>query len=323
MAKKRPGPYVGLSANYADDEKIMMAGEDAELLYIRMLAYAARTPLTEGLIADSVLRSRLGIIERDAYDDSGNVTGKVPGTDAVSRAEKLLEVGLISRTDSGWLINSWLRWNRSVEEMGKERRSDQKRKSRLTSSSAETAPETGTEGTPDNRPFPPTNDQDQDQDHSAGSADKPKTRATQFPESFTITDSHRAKAKEFGVNPDWEVQKFENHHRAKGSTFKDWSRAFHTWLTNAAEFQGNRPATGAQPAQPPSAEPERFSDDDGDGRGYYRPYSDRPEVIHARGTGEQPPGPEHYVTWPSVPATQEDLNEDKRVKPTRSSPYSP
>lgn len=124
MAMRRPGTYVPLSAHYADDEKIMEAGEDAELLYLRMLAYAARTPLTEGWISDRVLRSRLGILPRE----SGNGAGTVPGTDAGSRAERLRDSRLIEREGDGWRIISWLRWNRSAEEMGREQARDRSRK---------------------------------------------------------------------------------------------------------------------------------------------------------------------------------------------------
>lgn len=121
---RKPGPYVALSAFYADDEKIMEAGEDAELLYVRMLAYCSRTPLTEGWISDRALKSRLGILPRDA----GNGAGNVPGTDAGSRAGRLQESGLITRDGTGWRINSWLKWNRSAQEMGRERARDRGRK---------------------------------------------------------------------------------------------------------------------------------------------------------------------------------------------------
>lgn len=127
MAMRKPGPYAPLSAHYADDERIMEAGEDAELLYVRMLAYAARTPTTEGWISDAVIQSRLGIIPR--YDGSG----MVPGTDAGSRAGKLRETGLITRDGNGYRITSWLRWNKSAAEMGKERDRDRKRKKPTTS----------------------------------------------------------------------------------------------------------------------------------------------------------------------------------------------
>lgn len=126
---RKPGQYAPLSAHYADDERIMEAGEDAELLYVRMLAYAARTPMTEGWISDAVLHSRLGITPRVA----GNGAGNEPGTDAGSRAERLREVGLIERSDNGWRITSWLKWNRSIEEMGRERTRDARRKKATTS----------------------------------------------------------------------------------------------------------------------------------------------------------------------------------------------
>ena len=122
MAMRKPGPYAPLYANYADDERIMAVGEDAELLYVRMLAYAARTPRTEGWIADAVIQSRLGILPR--YDESGMVAG----TDAGSRAGRLADSGLITRINDGYRITSWLKWNRSVEEMDREQRRDRSRK---------------------------------------------------------------------------------------------------------------------------------------------------------------------------------------------------
>lgn len=133
MAMRKPGAYAPLYANYADDEAIMTAGEDAELMYIRMLAYAARTPLTEGWISDRVIQSRLGILPRAAGDGAGSDAGIEPGTDAGSRAEKLCTVGLIERDGDGFRIVSWLRWNRSVEEMGRERARDSGRKNTPTS----------------------------------------------------------------------------------------------------------------------------------------------------------------------------------------------
>lgn len=248
MAMKRPGPYVGLSANYADDEKIMQAGEDAELLYIRMLAYAARTPLTEGWISDSVLQSRLGILPRTAYDNSGKVTGNVTGTDALSRAEKLLEVGLITRQDSGWHINSWLRWNRSIEEMGKERTQDRSRKTGLTRGSAQQVPEMAPETIPNKAQVPSSNDQDQDQDHYASSArSSKKAPETPFPDAFEVKDSHREKAQKYGLDVEWQRTKFEDHHRSKDSRFRDWSKAFHTWLNNAAEFSTGKSGSAPEP----------------------------------------------------------------------------
>lgn len=37
-----------------------------------------------------------------------------------------------------------------------------------------------------------------------------------------------------------EVDKFRNHHTAKGSKMKDWQAAFRTWISNADEWRGGR-----------------------------------------------------------------------------------
>ena len=124
MAMKRPGIYAPLSAYYFDDAAIMEVGEDAELLYVRMLAYASRQMEFEGFISDRVILTRLGIMPRE----SGNGTGNVPGTDAGSRAGLLAEYGLLTREEGGYRISGWLKWNKSAAELGKERARDRQRK---------------------------------------------------------------------------------------------------------------------------------------------------------------------------------------------------
>lgn len=110
MARKKPGAYAPLSAHYADDDRIMAAGEEAELLYLRALAYCARTPKTEGHLTFAQVRFRLGL------------------DGAEERAEKCAEVGLLERTDSGYRIASWLKWNLSAEEVERVRTQDRHRK---------------------------------------------------------------------------------------------------------------------------------------------------------------------------------------------------
>lgn len=41
-----------------------------------------------------------------------------------------------------------------------------------------------------------------------------------------------------------QTDKFLDHHRAKGSTFKDWDSAWRTWMRNAVEFSQRRAAHG-------------------------------------------------------------------------------
>ena len=100
MARKRPGIYAALSAYYFDDIAIMGAGENAELLYIRMLAYAARMPEMNGSIPAPVIAYRLGF----------------QPDDALARAQRLTDSGLLEVVEGGYMIRSWTRWNPTEED---------------------------------------------------------------------------------------------------------------------------------------------------------------------------------------------------------------
>lgn len=91
--------YVKLDASYDDDDKIIRAGEKAELLYIRGLCLAKRI-LSDGFVSDAHL-PRFGL--------SG----------VQARAGKLVEVGLWERDDDagGYWIIAWLKHNRSAAEV--------------------------------------------------------------------------------------------------------------------------------------------------------------------------------------------------------------
>lgn len=230
MAMRKPGVYVALSANYADDEKIMEAGEDAELMYVRMLAYAARTPLTEGWISDRVIQSRLGILPRV----SGNGAGTEPGTDAGSRAERLREVGLIERDGDGYRIKSWLRWNKSAEEMGRERARDSNRKKHLTSENDgnDAGNDAGTgAGVPD-----PIRTADQNTDQKQISAPvKPsrKRPSTSLPDGWAPNDKHREEAHKLGIDLNHQADRFRNWALSKDTRYANWDAAFTNWIKNA------------------------------------------------------------------------------------------
>lgn len=75
-------------------------------------------------------------------------------------------------------------------------------------------------------------------DGESSAAKKPR-RATQLPADFKPTDHHTQLAVSLGVDLMTEVEKFADHHRAKGSTFKDWNSALNNWLRKSAEFRGN------------------------------------------------------------------------------------
>ena len=64
-------------------------------------------------------------------------------------------------------------------------------------------------------------------------------KATQFPPDFKLTPELKTYAIQKGI-PEHNVrdcfEHFENHHRAKGSTMKDWNRAWYTWVQKAKAF---------------------------------------------------------------------------------------
>ncbi len=62
-------------------------------------------------------------------------------------------------------------------------------------------------------------------------ADLPK-RAAQLPKDWKPKESHLAIASAEKKDIEREATKFKDYHVSKGSTFKDWDRAFNTWLRN-------------------------------------------------------------------------------------------
>lgn len=216
---RRPGIYVPLSAHYADDEKIMEAGEDAELMYVRMLAYAARTPRTGGWISDAVATSRLGIIERP----------EVPGSDPGTRLGKLAGVGLIIREGSGWRIAAWFRWNRSPEQIDRERSQDRTRKSRANTgkgTGTQSGNSTGIQGA-----FLGT-----DTDTETEERGKRRKASRPLPEDWKPKASHEAFAAENGIDLADQSHRFRGDAIAKDKRYANWDQAFRNWLDKAVEF---------------------------------------------------------------------------------------
>lgn len=97
---KRNGSFAPLSAHYYKDDRIAAAGLASELLYVRGLALAADL-LSDGFISDLQVSRYAGVGMKDVK----------------RRAARLVEVGLWERTDGGYRISSWLRWNRSRDEI--------------------------------------------------------------------------------------------------------------------------------------------------------------------------------------------------------------
>jgi hypothetical protein len=121
---RRNGSYAPLSAHYYKDDAIDEAGEAAELLYVRGLAFCADV-LSDGFISDRQLVRFVGVGMFDAID----------------RAVRLVEVGLWETVEGGYRVKSWLDWNRSRAEITDYMAKDRDRKPRSRHDSESDRPE--------------------------------------------------------------------------------------------------------------------------------------------------------------------------------------
>lgn len=108
---KTLGSYAPLSATYYQDDAMAEAGEAAELLFVRGLAFCANS-MSDGFISDNQLLRFVGVGMRDAK----------------KRAARLVQVGSWEQVEGGYVVRSWLKWNRSAEEIGAHLRRDRERK---------------------------------------------------------------------------------------------------------------------------------------------------------------------------------------------------
>lgn len=104
MPKHAPSVYVPLDANYLRDPRIRRAGPDAELLYLRGLAYA-KAGETDGMVYE---------FDLDIVAVSLN---KVPNRVAALVREKAWE-----EREEGWFICGWFNWNDPVDKLREQKR---------------------------------------------------------------------------------------------------------------------------------------------------------------------------------------------------------
>jgi len=111
--RKRLGPYAKLSATYYRDDAILAAGEAAEVLFTRSLAFCSETP-------------------SDGYITHRQVDLIAVGLRNVKpRIKALLDHNAWVEADGGYVVRQWLKWHRSAEEAGMVRKNDRDRKSQL------------------------------------------------------------------------------------------------------------------------------------------------------------------------------------------------
>ncbi len=80
---------------------------------------------------------------------------------------------------------------------------------------------------------------------AGGKRSRGKSLATPAPADFELTDALVAFGEGIGLDRsrlDFETGKFLDHHRARGSTFRDWIAAWRTWMRRAVEYGDTGPA---------------------------------------------------------------------------------
>lgn len=86
------GRCAAIPAAYYDDPVIIAVGPEAELWYVRALAWCAAHPGTDGVIPLEVAGERLGI------------------PDAMSRVNICESYGLITKDDDSVSVTPWVQW---------------------------------------------------------------------------------------------------------------------------------------------------------------------------------------------------------------------
>jgi hypothetical protein len=109
--KPKLGHYVVLSVSYYRDDAVLRAGEAAEVLFTRSIAFAGEQP-ADGYITEHQARYVIGA-----------------GLKRIEqRIAALVRESLWVPVDGGWVVRSYVKWNRSAEEIGMTRKADRERK---------------------------------------------------------------------------------------------------------------------------------------------------------------------------------------------------
>lgn len=235
--------WCRLSTDFYLDADILRAGEAAEVLFVRCLAYAGAEE-TGGRIPRGAL-SRLA------------------PTKTKARVDALLRERLLIDDGSDVLIRSWERWQESLDSESERRRKAREKKARQRAEARQeeelpvppepeddpplaldvvpgTVP--GTEGDESRRRPRHIEVEEEQKTTSSGT----RKRATPAPDLFPITPRMAEWGRKNAPrvrNAQAETERFLDYHRAKGNTFKSWEAAWRNWMSKADEYAADRPSS--------------------------------------------------------------------------------
>lgn len=175
----------------------------------------------------------------------GHMPGFLCGVQFIdTEVKELVDAGLWHEVDGGWEIHDWAEYqDRSLSE----KRAEAGRKGGLKSGEVRASEATET---PSDEAKPKQTDVASESNDEAGTRPgptrpgpkdvppaAPAQRKRSLSDQWAPNDSHSQRARESGVDVEFEAGQFRDHHLAKGSKFVDWDRAFHTWLGNATKWK--------------------------------------------------------------------------------------
>lgn len=222
--------WFKLESRYADDRAVVAAGEKAEVLFVRAIAYSTDFE-TKGFVPSHQL-VRFGL--------SG----------VKARADALVREGLWEVVGGGWRIRSYERLQAEALAVMRRREADKERKrqARLNGKSADVSADAGEDESTGHSAACPQNriyEEEEKELNPLPPSDKAPRRKpkTPCPDFFPVTDDLRAWAAEHASNVtdlEAETRKFLAHHRSVDSLFSRWEQAWRKWMTTAEQYAKQR-----------------------------------------------------------------------------------
>lgn len=214
--------WFKLSGSYYRDPKVLRAGEAAEVLFVRGLSYCCEHG-TGGRIPKAAL----------PY---------LAATDTEARTDALVREGLWVTDGDEYVVRSWDAWQQGVDALTERRKKDRDRK-RSQRVSHRTVRGQSADTSAEFR----TTEIEIEKEETTNVVSSARARATRAPDIFAITDQMRswASGKAIRADLDRETERFLDHHRAKGTTYRDWTAAWRTWMSRADDY-APQPAANAQ-----------------------------------------------------------------------------
>ena len=214
-------PWFKVDDGFCFHPKALAAGNAALGLWVRAGSWCGAN-LTGGALPRHMIGT-LGAQKRDAV--------------------RLISVGLWCETDDGYQFNDWDVYQPTKEQVEADRKASRERQARYRESKRNAVSNAVTEPVSNavsnaapTRPDPTV--------VPNGTTKRGAKRATQMPADWHPKDEHLEIAREYGLDPAFELRAFKDRNEAKGGTYINWDAAFRTWLNQAKTFRG----TGSQPA---------------------------------------------------------------------------